>query len=294
MGSPEPTQGCASGLLATPDATVEARSLRTGAPAALLRAGISSTLHRIRRGEGALLAVNLSLIAFYGGNLSGDLAEAVVSGLAILLMYAFNDLYDAPVDLNNPKKDRGLVATYLEHRRACGIAMLMLKLATVALAFAFLGTRAAIAVTGVMLVNVSYSMLWKGMPVADVIWCGIWGALYAAIVSASPSLLLLVGLMTAVCHVYQTLDDRPSDAANGIMTTAVRSSVLSRNVLIALSVLLFLALREPLGGWALTAFTPLVLFFATARPSTGWLLSKAYFAAVWLSLLGAGAPYAAG
>ena len=40
------------------------------------------------------------------------------SVLAILVMYAFNDLYDAPVDWNNPKKDRALIATWIEHRYA--------------------------------------------------------------------------------------------------------------------------------------------------------------------------------
>jgi 4-hydroxybenzoate polyprenyltransferase len=262
------------------------------APLAIAWAGVASTLHRIRRGEGALLAVNLSLLAYHGGGLGEGLASAAVSVLAILLMYAFNDLYDAPADVSNPKNDRAVTTIYLEHRRAFGMAMLALKLATIALAFAFVGPRATVAVTGVLIVNVVYSMFLKGVPVADVVWCGVWGALYAAIVSGSPSLLLLVGLMTAVCHVYQTLDDRVSDAANGIMTTAVRSASLSRNVLIALSVLLWASLYEPLGAWALTAFTPLALFFLTGRPVAGWVLSKVYFAAVWLCLLGL--PYATG
>src|SRR5436189_1238780 len=54
---------------------------------------VASTSHRIRRGEGALLAVNLSLIALHGGPLSRIVAQVVVSVLAILVMYAFNDLY---------------------------------------------------------------------------------------------------------------------------------------------------------------------------------------------------------
>src|SRR4029079_6471557 len=108
----------------------------------------------------------------------------------------------------------------------------------------------------------------------------LWGAAYAAIVTASMPLLVLVGLMTSVCHLYQTLDDRASDSANAITTTAVRSLTLSRNVLIALCVLLVLALRGPLGdAWAATAFVPLV-FFAATSARAGWLLTKVYFAIV--------------
>src|SRR2546427_9239400 len=48
---------------------------------ALLWAGVASTLHRVRRGEGALLAVNLSLIACQGLGGSRGLAIALVSVL---------------------------------------------------------------------------------------------------------------------------------------------------------------------------------------------------------------------
>jgi hypothetical protein len=105
-------------------------------------------------------------------------------------------------------------------------------------------------------------------------------------VETSPSLLVLVGLMTAVCHLYQTLDDRVSDAANHIVTTAVRSATLSRNVLAALSLLLFFALRPWLGDlWALSAFIPLALYFASPSAQAGWLLSKVYFGITWLAVL---------
>ncbi len=264
------------------------RALTTPSSAvlALVWAGIASTLHRLRRGEGALPAVNVSLVLLLGSGQPSPVASIAISLLAIGLMYAFNDLYDAPTDSNNPKKDLVVVGTYLRHRGVAAIALAVLHLATVAAAFATLGPRATAAVAGVMVVNVVYSTLLKGVPVVDVAWCGLWGALYAAIVEPSPALLLLVGLMTAVCHLYQALDDRVSDAANAINTTAVRSPALSRNVLIALSVLLFGTLRPTLGtAWALTAFTPLAIYFACDRAHVGWLLTKAYFGAMWLAVL---------
>lgn len=255
------------------------------AVAAVAWACLASTLLRVRRGEGALLAVNLSLILAAWTSAPRAAFLAIVSALAIVQMYAFNDLCDAPTDSSNPRKSRRLIGTYLEHRAACGAAILGLSILTVVLAFATVGWRAGSATTAVMLVNVAYSRMLKGIPVLDVAWCGLWGALYAAIVTASLPLLLMVALMTAVCHLYQTIGDRAPDAANEIMTTAVRSSALATGVLLVLSILLLAILRGPIGGpSAATAFVPFGLLFIVA-PHTGWLLSKVYFAAVWLHVL---------
>ncbi len=248
----------------------------------------SSTAHRVRRGEGALLAINLSLIVAHGDALTlAGLAQAAVSLLAILVMYAFNDLYDAPSDWNNPKKDRALIATWIEHRMAGVLLTFVLKLATLAFAAAALGAGAAAAVAAVMVVNIVYSTMLKGVAVADVLAVWVWGSLYAAIVGAPLPLVFLVGLMTGICHLFQALDDRGPDAANGIATTAVRSATLSRNVLIALSLVLSASLVGPLGlVGALSAFVPLAVFFAVPSAGTGWLVTKAYFAVVWLAVLG--------
>jgi len=257
------------------------------AVSAVTWAGAASTIKRIRRGEGALLAVNLSLVVFQGQYLVRSVAQILVSVLALGTMYAFNDFYDAPTDSINPKKDRALIAAYLEHRGLCAAALVIGKMLTLALTLATLGASTAVMVAAVMVANGIYSTMLKGVPVIDVVWCGLWGALYAAIVPAPASLLFLVGLMTAVCHLYQTLDDRAADAANGVVTTAVRSLLLSRIVLGTLSVLLFVTLRAALGNaWALTAGVPLVLLFVAGNPRTGWLLTKLYFGVVWLYLLG--------
>ncbi len=253
----------------------------------LLWAGAASTLHRARGGEGALFAINVSLILKGGLIASREITQILISLLAIALMYAFNDLYDAPTDSNNPKKDQEVVSIYLAHRWLSGVVVLTLKLLTVVAAYVTLDLRAAAAVAGVMLVNILYSTKLKGVAVMDVVWCGLWGAVYAAIVSSSSSELLLVGLMTAVCHLYQTLGDRAADAANLITTTAVRSAGLSATVLAALTLFLYMALREPVGSaWATTAFVPLVIYFSFSNARTGWLLTKAYFGVLWLYLLG--------
>lgn len=258
-----------------------------GSPRVLLWAGCASTLHRIRRGEGALLAINLSLVLVLGVSPEQGVTAALVSVLGLVLMYALNDLWDAPADLHNPKKDRFLVAAYLAHPRVSLVGIGGLSLLTIGLAWAVLGPRAAGFVAAVMLVNLVYSAVLKGVPVVDVGWCGLWGGLYAAIVTDSTPLIACVALMTAVCHLYQTLDDRSSDARNGIVTTAVRSPVLSLAVLTALSGLLVVALHGLLGPlWALGGLAPLLCFFVGGSPGRAWLLTKGCFGVVWLALLG--------
>ncbi len=252
----------------------------------------ASTWHRIRRGEGALLAINFSLIALQTGQ-GGDGARAaalvVVCTLAIGLMYAFNDLHDAPVDWTNPKKDRRLIAVWVEHRRVGMLAIAALTLVTLGLALATLGPRATAAAAAVMIVNVAYSMRLKGAPVADIAIVWLWGALYAGIVSPSVALVFLVGVMTGVCHLFQALGDRDSDAANHIDTTAVHSATLPRDVLIVLGVLMAVALYGTLGiVGAARAAIPLLFFCPVAVATVGWLLTKGYFAIVWLAVLGAG------
>ncbi|MEB2286371.1 MAG: hypothetical protein B6D46_09255 [Polyangiaceae bacterium UTPRO1] len=259
-----------------------------GAGRTLAWAIAASTLHRIRRGEGALLAVNLSLIAWHGDALAASgLWQALVSALAIFVMYAFNDLHDAPVDGCNPKKDRVLVRVRVAHRRTGVTATSWLGIATLVIAAVTLGAKAAAAAAAVMVVNAAYSTRLKGVPVADVVAVWAWGALYAAIVAPPFPFVFLIGVMTGICHLFQTLDDRAADAASGIATTAVRSSTLPRSVLAALTLVLFGSLHGLLGAAAaVTAVVPLAIYFAVADAGAGWLLVKAYFAAVWLALLG--------
>ncbi|HJQ83708.1 MAG TPA: UbiA family prenyltransferase [Candidatus Binatia bacterium] len=289
MSAPEAAleEACAPAPVAARAASVGFVGTSAGTLRAIAWAMLASTLHRIRRGEGALLAINLSLIVQQTATVPRALAQAAVSALAIATMYAFNDLWDAPTDWRNPKKDRALIAAYVEHRRGAIGATLLLKLLALGLSLAALGPAATAAVAAVMVVNVIYSVALKGVPVVDVAWVWVWGVLYAAIVEPPLALLVVVGLMTATCHLFQALDDRVPDAANGIRTTAVRSPTLARNVLVVVSLLLCLSLQAPFGtAGAVTAFTPLVLFFTVGNPGTGWVLTKAYFGVVWLCLLG--------
>lgn len=247
---------------------------------------LAPTMHRVRLGEGALLAVNLSLIWYRAPGIVTGMSAAVISVLTLALLYAYNDLYDAPGDRRNPKKDQALVSLYLDERARCYTLTLALKVVTLGVTWLTLGVEVAAAVAGVFLVNIVYSHWMKGVPIVDVLWAGLWGGAYSLIAGPPARLFLVVTLMTAVCHLYQALGDRAADVENRITTTAVFSHALATGLLFVLSGLLFLGLRAPLGTpVALTAFFPFGFWLIVRRSHAGWLLTKLYYGAVWLAVL---------
>ena len=259
----------------------------------LLWGASASTFHRILLGEGALLAINASLIVVARMPWLHAIFVMAMSTITLALMYMLNDLYDAAADRCNPKKDQQLVSLYLDYGHIWYPLVFALKGLMILVAWVWLGPPAAWAVPAVLVVNMVYSFMLKGVPIIDVAWCGVWGACYAAIAAPSPYLLILVGLMTAICHLFQALGDATTDAANRITTTAVFSRPISALVLIVLSAAIVAMLQAPLGTpLALTAFVPVGFFFFFSRSHWAWLATKGYFAMMWLVVLGQ--MYAAG
>lgn len=245
-----------------------------------------SMLDRLRRLEGAVLAVNVSLLVIAPLEQWQKLGLLFASGLTLVVLYAFNDFWDAEADRHNPRKNQALVDLHCRQRGAILFTLAFAATVAVLLALLAVGPTAAAAVVGVMAINVAYSAVLKGVPVVDVGWCALWGGTFAAITLAPVKLLVVVGLMTAVCHVYQTLADREVDAANGVATIAVRSPRLVPVTLAALCTLLAVAFASN-GHWvlALTTFTPLLPYFLISSRTVGWLSTKAYFGIVWILLL---------
>jgi 4-hydroxybenzoate polyprenyltransferase len=272
-----------------PDSAAQAHAAApTATPIPLIAwAMAASTFHRIWLGEGVLIAINLSILLYRGVGPGELIAGTIVSVLALGVMYAFNDAYDAVADRHNPKKDQRQVSAYIDHRGTSYRILFAAKILTVVLAWLLLGPASAAATATVLAVNFIYSTALKGVPIVDVAWCGVWGAAFAAIVLAPTDLMILAGLMTAVCHLYQALGDRAADAENRITTTAVFSSSASAAVLLVLSAMIGLMLRNPLGELlAVTALIPFALFFLLRNPHVAWILTKVYYGVVWLAVLG--------
>jgi hypothetical protein len=256
---------------------------------ALLWVNTKPVLNRLERGEGLLLAVNLSIVLATRPNFAMLLAQALVSTAVLALLYVLNDVYDCERDLNDPGKDQALARFCADHRgRLLGILQLE-KVGVVLLALALLGARSAGVVAALFLVNLAYSAVLKGKAGLDVLWVGLWGALYAMVPGAVPlELVLLVGVMTSICHIFQILRDRDADDTNHIQTSAVASRWLPFAQLGLACAAMAAVLWTSLGPLAAaSAFAPLLLRLALASNQTAWLASKAYYGIVWLLILGA-------
>lgn len=255
----------------------------------VLQAVVLPTLRRLQRAEGVLLAINASIILTHPSTPLRMLMQLVVSAAVLALLYAYNDVYDCEADLENPKKDRALVELLILHRARIVRLLIGLSFAMVAVALVTLGTASAIATAAVLGINVVYSHFFKHMVVIDVVWVGLCGATYILTpgIPLDVGILLLVTLMTAVSHVFQTLGDRAVDDRNAVSTTAVVSPGLAT----ALLVVFCAATAWVVARWfgpvaAVTAFVPLVAHVVLHDAERAWLVAKAYFALLWLALLG--------
>jgi hypothetical protein len=246
-------------------------------------------LNRLERGEGLLLAVSLSIVLFARPDAATLLAQVLVSTAVLALLYGLNDVYDCARDLNDPAKDQALARFCAAHRRRLLGILQVEKVAVVLTAFALLGARSAGAVAALFLVNLAYSAILKGKAGLDVLWVGLWGALYAMVpgVALPLQVVLLVGVMTSICHVFQILRDRNADDANQIQTSAVVSRWLPYAQLGVCCAAMAAVLGSLLGPLAaLSAFAPLLLRLVLQSNQIAWLASKAYYGIVWLLVLG--------
>jgi 4-hydroxybenzoate polyprenyltransferase len=245
-------------------------------------------LNRLERGEGLLLAVNLSIVLVARPDVAILLAQVLISTVVLALLYGLNDVYDCARDRNDPGKDQALARFCVAHRRRLLGILQVQKVAVVLAAFALLGARSAGAVAALFLVNLAYSAILKGKAGLDVLWVGLWGALYAMVPGVALPLeaVLLVGVMTSICHVFQILRDRDADDANRIQTSAVASRWLPYAQLGACCSVMAAVLWSTLGPLAAaSAFAPLALRLLLESNQTAWLASKAYYGIVWLLVL---------
>jgi len=242
---------------------------------------------RVRRGEGALVAINATLVLFARPPAGIAAIQIGVSVLLMAALYAINDWRDAEDDRSNPKKNQQLVEDLIELRRPFFAWLCVLQIGVVAIAFALLGWQAALAAAVMIAINFSYSWWLKGVPFADVVTVCAWGACFAAIVTPPWSLCLAVGLMTGIMHVFQIQEDRDVDEANDVRTTVVGSGRAAVGAIALLCAGLYLALLDPLGPfWAASAFIPLLLQRVCADTSTAWMASRIYCGIALLAVLG--------
>lgn len=255
----------------------------------LARAHVAPLVNRLRRGEGVLLAVNVSIALAARPDPRTLLASVAVSTAVLALLYLLNDVYDCREDLHDPGKDQVFVRFCIRHRGLLFRLLAVEHAATVGLALALLGPRSAAAVAAVFVVNFAYSAALKGRAAVDVPWVALWGACYALVpgVPLPLAVVALVGVMTSICHVFQITRDLPFDVVNQIRTSAVAVPWLPLAQLAAGCLAMGFLLNDLLGpAAALSAAVPILLRFALRSNQAAWLLSKAYYGLIWLWVLG--------
>lgn len=244
-------------------------------------------LHRVRLGEGGLFLVNLALIWRARPAPAAGLLRSALSLLVLSALYEFNDLWDVRDDLKNPKKSRRLVLLLLRNARWFYLEFVAEQAVMIYVAYRFVGAASVGALLCVVLINAAYSTHLKGLPLLDVLSVGFWGASYAAIPETRWRICLLVGLLTAISHIYQMSLDMTIDRMNDVRTTAVHSRALMMTIFFLLCGSIALTLRRSLGGVAVVSgFVPLVLWFAFSD-KTAWFLSKIYCAIILWAAMGA-------
>ena len=263
-------------------------SAETAVLAGFLELSWAPLVRRMQRGEGALLAVNATWVAFAWPGWGPAAFLVALSTAVLMAAYALNDWHDAEGDLRDPKKHRALVLGLIARRRPFGLWLAGLHVALVVVAAVAQDLATAAAVATMLGINALYSWRLKGVPLADLAVVGLWGAAFVAIVGAPVWLCAAVGLMTSIMHLFQIQQDRPVDAANHIETTVVRlpgaALVVLTTICAALAVILLPHLG-PLG--ALSAAVPLALRVGVQDNGRAWMACRVYCGLALLAALGA-------
>lgn len=245
-----------------------------------------SLISRFRKGEGALLFLTLYLSWLNYRSVGMLLQHGVAGFLALSLMYALNDIHDAPLDVRDPRRANPWVSllvrrqteAYLVH--ACEVLLLLAWL------YLFSGVNAPLIIT--FGVSAFYSLWAKGRPGFDIAAVFMWGPgfIYSFVPAAATLLLVNAGFMLAMSHTFQMYRDLLVDSANGITTTAVYGRKLSAGIFVFCafaSVSCFFMLGEliPASLALVAAILPLFIRFSMRS----WLLAKVFQAFAWLALM---------
>lgn len=252
---------------------------------------ICALLFKFLRFEGALLVINFSLLFLLPHPNDLRVAGVLTSTLVLAQLYGFNDVFDAPGDLHDPDKPRAIVEAICRKRTFFMSASVVWAIILVCISILW-HPAIALAVGAMLITNALYSVLFKGIPILDVIVVILWGGLFPYVSGApvSPRLAFTVGVMTGVSHVWQTMRDKTADEQRRIRTIAVFSHRWSVFIVFLLCLQLAGILFYSLPGvrsylLAASAFLPLFFYFTFRSIRIVWLLSKILFSILWLALL---------
>ncbi|MBT6433135.1 MAG: hypothetical protein HOK28_08600 [Deltaproteobacteria bacterium] len=239
---------------------------------------------RIKRQEGALLGIVVSMLFFAGRGLADMTGLTIVTLVTLSTLYFFNDLTDCVADQSNPRKDSPYVDTLNDHRAIFWAVLGFQKLAVLIVTAFLYGPEFAYVVGTTFAVNIAYSLKIKGTPGVDVLWVGLWGAVIAGLGGLNHpwETYTIVGVMTAISHIYQVRIDAPVDQAHNVQTSAVVSLRLTEIQIVSLCLLLAWLIGTTTTMWL--GITALIPWFLGKYLNSGrsWVFARYYFGIIWL------------
>lgn len=242
---------------------------------------------RLKRGEGALLGVAFMLLVAEASLNQQGVFFLLAATWLLTCLYGFNDWRDAECDLTNPKKNQVVVGYFLQYQRLGLLLNLLLTASAIVLVFWSASGREALLAVCISVVNVAYSLKLKTLPLIDVLSVGMWGGLFTALFSNVLAICILIGLFTAVSHVFQAETDRDVDKRQHVNTIATTFAPAPSLIvgLCTFASLPILATRLAI-PWLVFALAPLLLRGLNFKPQMTWLCVKATYAVSFAAFLG--------
>jgi 4-hydroxybenzoate polyprenyltransferase len=241
-------------------------------------------LHRIRLGEGGLLGMAIWASAWGSRDAATVIVVALVTSVLLVALYLYNDVVDRDIDAYNPKKIAAQRQALAERPRFFLLIALATQVAAAAAAWWWLGRAAGLGAASLLVLNPFYSGIGKRVPGLDVIVVGAMGAALVALGTASPSLLLLAGVMTGISHAFQTSVDRGADLAAGVRSSGTAPASLRTFIWMALTVALAAAAYPNFGiAGCASALFPFWVSRRLEDANLAWTLSRLYFGVLWLA-----------
>ncbi|HRP69954.1 MAG TPA: UbiA family prenyltransferase [Turneriella sp.] len=241
----------------------------------------------MRKGEGALLPLVLFLIYVFDFDRTSFFIHALVGFVALALMYALNDIHDAPFDLHDEVRKSAWVEALAQKQKVAYIIH-ALQLAFFIGVLIFYLKMTPLIVAAAFTISTAYNLWGKKIRFLGDILVLFWGPTFTLLLSVKIPIFLVAntGFMLLMGHTFQMARDSHADAKNDIRTTwvvAPRWAVVIFYIICIAAQLCFAFGGFYAAAFAVTSFYLVPLFGGYTQKS--WLILKFLQASSWLLIL---------
>lgn len=237
-----------------------------------------SLFSRVRKGEGGLVVLTGALM-FYYEPMSAAVAEKIgLSALVIALMYALNDIHDAPEDIADLTRKNRWTTTLVTYQPAA-YAIHALTLGAFGVIAICLFSIRPLSLLSAFFVSTAYNLWGKRQVGFDNVLVFLWGPTFIYLFSEKiPFLIALIpGAMLLMNHTFQMARDSKVDGFNRIETTWVFSKQMAEvfYYAAAISVAIFFALTSHYFS-AIASALPIIAGYWGGFTKRNWMITKIF------------------